>query len=92
MPNAIYRRDLLLALGAAGLATTVGCASAPPLTPAAPVAPPPPPAPVPTASAKIVYFAQFGVDEAMIDEALGAALARAVTTPTRSSSTGCRAR
>ena len=78
MTTSMNRRDLLLGLGAAGL---VGCASTPPphalVTPAAagtapPLAAVPPPAP----SAKIVYFAQFGVDERMIREALGAAMAR----------------
>src|SRR5580692_8098582 len=76
----MLRRDLLqlgVALGASSLAATLGCtpdATLPP--PAAPLAGAPPPPPAAPASASIVYFQRFGVDERMIREALEAALAR----------------
>ena len=79
----MHRRELLqlgMSMGAASLAGNMGCAgSAPPghaplgMPPAPPPAAPPP---VAGGSAKIVYFAQFGVDERMIKEALAAGLSR----------------
>ncbi len=77
MQTPIFRRDLLLGLGATGLVTGIGCAREPlpPPVVGGAVVPPPPPEPA-VSTAKIVYFAQFGVDERMIREALSAALAR----------------
>src|SRR2546426_8639173 len=88
MPSEFLRRDLLqfgVAFGAAGLASTMGCARAPGsrLSPESAHGHPPllsPSAPQEGAphngTAKIAYFTSFGVDERMIREALAAALAR----------------
>jgi TldD protein len=67
----MHRRDVLhlgVALSAASVTSAIGCAPGGELAP--PPATPPPPTP------GIAYFARFGVDERMIREAIGAALAR----------------
>lgn len=74
----MYRRDVLnlgLVLGAASLGAA-GCVENPPPPANAPPTGPKDASPVAGASAKIVYFSRFGVDERMIRETLAAALSR----------------
>ncbi|HSN97690.1 MAG TPA: TldD/PmbA family protein [Candidatus Nanopelagicales bacterium] len=73
-----FNRRAFVELGATTLAgTLLGCASTPAGTPAAVLTPPTPAAVKPSAdAAKITYFSRFGVNEAMVREALGAALSR----------------
>jgi TldD protein len=66
----MYRRDLLI-LGASQL---LACAATNPQTQIAQKPPMPTPTPGPTNT--IVYFSKFGVNERMIQEALGIALAK----------------
>ncbi len=70
------RRDVLhlgLALGAASLVNSLACGTRESI---GAVTPNPPKDPTAPPSAKITYFARFGVDEKMIRSALAAALAR----------------
>ncbi len=79
MSTSLLRRDVLIGIGATGVASALGCApEAQGPVAAAPLPPPavPPPAAPALPGARIVYFAQFGVDERMIREALAAAMAR----------------
>lgn len=70
----MYRRDVLQLATVMGASRILGCAAEPKvaLGPKSPALPPP----VPMTSTTIVYFARFGVNERMIQEALGIALAK----------------
>jgi TldD protein len=77
----MHRRDFLqigLALGASTLASCAPAAAGERAAGPLPPAPPPPPSPpgAPRAAAKIVYFANFGVDERLLADALRAALSK----------------